>query len=864
MRRLLSLLLMLCCAFTALGQTAEIDSLKHVLENTTDPKSRVDILNDLASASYHYDIPTCKAFASDALSLSQTANYIEGRRLALLHLGLSAFGNARYEEALRYYRSGLRLASVDDLKSYQLVMVGNVHLATAQYDSAGIFFRQALSVQRTLKSDRYAAYAYKNIARLHAIKWQNDSAAYYYDQALAIYQQRKNQGAIADVWFGLVEVNMNLGRYEKAADYMAKGCEVGSTLDDRLLKLTCLLSEGEMHYKSGEYTDALHDLFEAIRLMEGVDMPWQMTRLYMDLGDVYDALGQNEMAMKYLMEALRLAEKIGARREIGQALSNVAWINKNQGNYKLAHEYLGRSLKIKRAIGDVHGLAYSNNIKGVIFLDEMKYDSAMFFLDKALAIREKIGDKVGISTCKYNQGLVLEFTNQLDKALEKQFEALAIDESAGNKFTVGMSYNSIGSIYTQLKKFKNAAQYLKKAEETGKETGSLVLQLNNALYWSDYFRARGDYKKALTFYETFTTLDDSIYSEMSAAKLAEMHALYQVEKKDQEIQLLNQERQIQENKIALQKTRINLQTIIIASIVLGLILVVILALKTVQYNRQIRKAHRQISEKQEEIQAQSEELLEANAVIADINKDLEQKIAQRTKDLSRAYKELDTFFYRSSHDFRRPLTTFLGLAEVANVTVRDPNALELFDKVKDTAINLDKMLVKLQSISDLGSQQLVFKEVMLQELFDSVCDDFREEIQRNGIETNCEVCLKTPFVSYPAMIRTIIENMVENGIHFCSRMDPFIHMKAYNEGSDVVLEFHDNGAGIARQYHHQIFDMYFRGNDRSKGNGLGLYIVKKAVEKLDGTVGFTTVHGAGTTFSVRIPNKEFSLAATYA
>ncbi|HYG01976.1 MAG TPA: tetratricopeptide repeat-containing sensor histidine kinase [Chryseosolibacter sp.] len=855
MRRLLSLLILLYSASTAFAQSPRIDSLQQVLENTTDIKGRVDILNNLASDSYHYDISACKAFAAEALSLSESVQYTPGQRLALLHLGLSSYGNARYEEAFRYHRKGILLASLeDDLLAYQFVMLGNVHLAAAHYDSAAMFYRKALSVERKLNSDRYVPYAYKNLARLHVTKWQNDSAAYYFEQALALYQQRRNQGAIAEVWFGLVEVNKNLGRYDKAAEYIEKGCKVALSLDDRLLKLTCLMSKGENHYKNGEYTAALHDLFKAIELMEGVDMPLQMTRLYLDLGDVYDALGQNEMSMKYFMEALRLAERIGARQETGKALSNIAWINKNQGNFKLAHEYLVKALKINRTIGDAHGLAYSYNIKGVIFLDDAKYDSALLFLNKALAIREKIGDKIGISTCKYNQGLVLEFTNQLDKALEKQFEALAIDETAGNKFTVGMSYNSIGSIYTQLRKFKDAAAYLRKAEETGKETGSLVLQANNVLYWSDFYRERGDFKKALEYFESYTTLDDSIYSEISAAKLAEMHALYQVEKKDQEIQLLNQERQIQENKIALQKTRINLQTIIIASIVLGLILVVMLALKTVQYNKQIKKAHRQITEKQEEIQAQSEELIEANAVIADINKDLEEKIAKRTKDLSRAYKELDTFFYRSSHDFRRPLTTFLGLAEVANVTVRDPNALELFDKVKDTAINLDKMLVKLQSISDLGSQQLVFKEVSLHELFDSVCDDFRDEIQRNGIETICEVCLQSPFVSYPAMIRTIIENMVENGIHFCARIDPFIRMKAYQDGDDVVLEFHDNGVGIARQYHHQIFDMYFRGNDRSKGNGLGLYIVKKAVEKLDGSVNFTSVHGSGTTFTVRVPN----------
>jgi len=62
----------------------------------------------------------------------------------------------------------------------------------------------------------------------------------------------------------------------------------------------------------------------------------------------------------------------------------------------------------------------------------------------------------------------------------------------------------------------------------------------------------------------------------------------------------------------------------------------------------------------------------------------------------------------------------MGLAEVAKITIKDESALELFRKVDETARNLDKMLVKLQSISDVGSQELIFKEVLLREIFEMV------------------------------------------------------------------------------------------------------------------------------------------------
>ena len=72
----------------------------------------------------------------------------------------------------------------------------------------------------------------------------------------------------------------------------------------------------------------------------------------------------------------------------------------------------------------------------------------------------------------------------------------------------------------------------------------------------------------------------------------------------------------------------------------------------------------------------------------------------------------------------------------------------------------------------------------------------------------------------------------------------------------VNLEVEDNGQGIDPQFKDRIFDMYFRGNDRSKGNGLGLYIVKKAVEKLNGRITFSSVYGKGSTFLVSFPTNH--------
>lgn len=267
-------------------------------------------------------------------------------------------------------------------------------------------------------------------------------------------------------------------------------------------------------------------------------------------------------------------------------------------------------------------------------------------------------------------------------------------------------------------------------------------------------------------------------------------------------------------------------------------------------NQALTKLNQELSERKEEIAAQSEELQKANEIILEANRNLEQRVDQRTEELRQAYKELDTFFYRSSHDFRRPLTTFMGLAEVARVTVKDEHALELFSKVNETAHYLDKMLFKLQSISDLGAQEIVLKEVFIKDIFNSVCDIYRADLNENHVKTYSSINLKVPFKSYPALLKIIFENLIENSIFFLRKDEPnpFISLTVNETTNSILFQFEDNGQGISDDLQERIFEMYFRGSERSKGNGLGLYIVKKAIEKLGGTISVSSALGKGTIF----------------
>src|SRR5690606_25663741 len=185
-------------------------------------------------------------------------------------------------------------------------------------------------------------------------------------------------------------------------------------------------------------------------------------------------------------------------------------------------------------------------------------------------------------------------------------------------------------------------------------------------------------------------------------KTAQLSAVYQLSDKEKEIQLLNQENELKQSQLSVQQSKLTIQRNFIIFSIVCIILLSVLVYMMVKYYRAKHLAHheltqlnRSISEKneeiqaqaeelteantslsdlnrkllesQEEIQAQSEELQEANEIISSVTRNLELEIRWRAEQFKQAYVELDSFFYRSSHDFCRPFTTFLGLAEVAKV-----------------------------------------------------------------------------------------------------------------------------------------------------------------------------------------------------
>ncbi len=245
-----------------------------------------------------------------------------------------------------------------------------------------------------------------------------------------------------------------------------------------------------------------------------------------------------------------------------------------------------------------------------------------------------------------------------------------------------------------------------------------------------------------------------------------------------------------------------------------------------------------------------------SSIIRDISD--RKKIEQ---DLLIKNNELDTFVYSAGHDLKGPIASMIGLFNLAMQEVEDPKALEYFQMYDNQISRLQELVNNFLDLARINDKEPEYSEINFPNLIKDSINSFRNLDNFRAIEIRTRVKISQPFHSDKGLIRTILQNLIENAIKYYNpSAHSYLHIDVYDDlGKEkLFLRVSDNGLGIAEDIQDKVFKMFYRGNARSGGSGLGLYILKNAVERLDGEVVLNSRLGQGTSIGVIFPHRSGS------
>ncbi|MDB6123718.1 MAG: hypothetical protein JWQ71_2711 [Pedosphaera sp.] len=236
--------------------------------------------------------------------------------------------------------------------------------------------------------------------------------------------------------------------------------------------------------------------------------------------------------------------------------------------------------------------------------------------------------------------------------------------------------------------------------------------------------------------------------------------------------------------------------------------------------------------------------------------DLEKRVAERTARLSETIAELEAFSYSISHDMRAPLRAMQGYSDYVMENYGEkigPEGQQYLQRINRAGMRLDTLIQDILSYSRAARAQMDLHPVDLEKLLDDIIQQY-PGFQPPQVEITIEKPLGS-VIAHEASLTQVISNLLGNAIKFVQPgQTPRIKIRAEPRGDDLRLWFEDNGIGIASKDLNRIFAIFERVHaERTyEGTGIGLSIVRKAIERMGGQVGVESELGKGSKFWIQI------------
>jgi len=566
------------------------------------------------------------------------------------------------------------------------------------------------------------------------------------------------------------------------------------------------------------------DLAQKIHFEKGIALA------YVSKGVALGSKGKLPEALECHFQGLRISEKLGMEGLSGNEYNNIGMVYAAMEDDTKALYYYNQAYRIALKQHDPTGFVTFGllvNI-GETFKKKGQPDSTIAYNQRALATAKRAKDSASMSIAMYNIGENYVTKKDYQQAGPYLTDALGISKRVGDDEGVAYCHNEMALMYYYTGKYDLSMQYAKMGLAESKKSGidDLMKIAYNVLYLTH--QKAGDYKSALHYRNLEVALNDSLNTVEKQKVIRNIQSNYELEKKQQQIDLLHKDSIIKQKELQGIKLRRNILTG-------GTILLLALAVILFRNYSQKRKL--------------SEQLAIQNRNISEQNIQLEQLVHVK-----------DRLFSIIGHDLRGPIHTINQMMDmIKDKSLSKEESEHWIDKASENLVITSHLVENLLywAKSQMDGMQANPANFDVQKVIEQNIKLLKARAtEKKVLVTGMDMAKAETVYGDEIMIDIVIRNLVENAVKF-SKAGDTVTVAAEKKESSTVITVKDNGKGIPEEAQAKIFNKFLSyttfGTASEKGSGLGLLLCKELVEKNNGKLWFESKAGVGSSFHFTLP-----------
>jgi len=516
-----------------------------------------------------------------------------------------------------------------------------------------------------------------------------------------------------------------------------------------------------------------------------------------------------------------------------------------RGEFEIARSLSESALAYFTETQNLKGIADANyNLASILYRTNDYHQGLRLMLDCLKAYRS-LNDLHNQARTLIPIGTIYEYFGDYQHASDAYQQCVEISKTLNDGNLESNAYNPLAGIYLKQQKPEQAFELIQKSIAIKKE-----IQDNRGLAFAHYIRGKihlrkKEYEKAMNDFTVglhiTSSASDRLGQGMVLNKMGITH--FEQHQFDQARQCFLEAEQVSKQyniTFVLAKAHYNLY---------------LLAKAEQRYDEALGYYEQSNKMKDAVVNKETFNIIKSYDILLKVEALEHEARLQKEKNsiIEQKNAELDSFFYRVSHDLKGPISSLLGLNNLVKMDIRDNTSLRFFELYHEQVRRMNNIVMGLINLTEINNT----KELNIPIDFDILVEECIRSC--HYLDQSSRVIVKKciepiTYTSEWAIINTILQNLIENAIKYSRHdIEPVVHISIRAEGEEICIRVEDNGQGIPARHINLIFDMFYRANDQVKGSGLGLYILKRAVERLKGTIAVTSTPAVGSVFTVRLP-----------